>query len=323
MWGNIISPTSIKFQVEDSVRLQKIDWGYLFMLYAMLIIIRFILVFCFYPVVSRIGIGSSLKEAVFMGFGGFRGTVGIALALSLSSQILYHTDELGCKYSKLDPEECIYYRDETNRLFCFVGGISILTLMVNGLLSGPLLKLLGLAKSEKTRKRVVENYWKNLVEHILVDYVRLLSQERFKDVDFSLVRQHVPLIGAFTFNELMAAVDVYKKQTPPHLHSLPHLEHVIPYVLHVAEQRRRRSVFVEDGYTTSAFGTMSRLPVVLNKGTNPVTIEIGDSGERSEQTTRYRRQSQAMIFEKCDRKTIFDPKNVEEQDGRDFHMDEE
>lgn len=46
--------------------------GYLLMLYALLMVIRFILVFGCYPIISRIGIGSSWREAIFMSFGGFR-----------------------------------------------------------------------------------------------------------------------------------------------------------------------------------------------------------------------------------------------------------
>ena len=48
------------------------DWGYLILLWVLLIVIRFVLVFGFYPIISRIGIGSSRKEAIFMSFGGFR-----------------------------------------------------------------------------------------------------------------------------------------------------------------------------------------------------------------------------------------------------------
>ena len=55
------------------------------LLYVLLIVIRFVLVFGLYPITSRIGIGTNVKESVFMSYGGFRGTVGIALALSLNS----------------------------------------------------------------------------------------------------------------------------------------------------------------------------------------------------------------------------------------------
>ncbi len=55
------------------------------LVYVLLIVIRFVLVFGLYPVTTRIGIGTNVKESVFMSYAGFRGAVGIALALSLHS----------------------------------------------------------------------------------------------------------------------------------------------------------------------------------------------------------------------------------------------
>lgn len=62
-----------------------------------------------------------------MSYGGFRGSVGIALALSLNAQIIEGTENQA-------------YRASTEKLFCMVGGISLLTLLINGMTSGPLLK---------------------------------------------------------------------------------------------------------------------------------------------------------------------------------------
>ena len=61
--------------------------GYLFLLYVLVTAIRFFLMFAFYPVTSRIGIGTTWPEAVFMSYGGLRGAVGIALALSLHAEV--------------------------------------------------------------------------------------------------------------------------------------------------------------------------------------------------------------------------------------------
>ena len=77
LWGNIISPSAGSFNFilmtpGPSDRFFGTDWGYLIALYLMLIIIRFVLVFGAYPLISRIGIGQNWKEATFMAFGGFR-----------------------------------------------------------------------------------------------------------------------------------------------------------------------------------------------------------------------------------------------------------
>lgn len=314
-------------------RFSSASYGYLVALWLLLIVIRFILVFGFYPIISRIGIGSSWKEAVFMSFGGFRGTVGIALSLSLANTVFERYQD--CT-RHLGDEECPRFRDESNQLFAFVGGVSMLTLLVNGLLSGPLLKLLKLAKSEKTRKKVVENYWKSMVEHVLVDYVSLLSQERFKDVDFSLIREHVPFLGGISFAELMSAVDVHKRNTPSHLYSQPHLQHVIPYIFQVQQQRRKRSVFIDGGYKLESFGKIrivGSLPFPTTTRTVEVhTDDVINSAEQcipqsqstskgTGQTTQQRRVSQTKNFQKCN-KDIFDLEYIDDS-VRNVEMDEE
>lgn len=247
-----------------------------------------------------------------------RGTVGIALALSLDAQVFQYTNAVNCT---LGPSQCDSYRYQANQVFGFVGGISILTLLVNGLLSGPLLKWLKLAKSEKTREKVVESYWKNMVENVLVDYMRLLSQERFKEVDFSLVREHVPFIGGITFRELMAAADVHKRNTPPHLYSPPHLEHVIPYVCQVEQQRRRRSVFMEHGYLLESFGTKMDTLTTSDTMEIPSSPQSVYSTESNGRKRQQRRASQTKILTRCD-KDIFDPEDIIET-VRDIIMDEE
>lgn len=103
------------------------DWAYLILLFALLIAIRFVLVFSLYPITARIGIGTNIKESVFMSYGGFRGSVGIALSLSLEAR-LYNNTEEGSEQ-----------RDNVDKVICFVGGISVLTLLINGMTSGPLL----------------------------------------------------------------------------------------------------------------------------------------------------------------------------------------
>eukprot|EP00580_Thalassiosira_gravida_P014083 CAMPEP_0201682116 /NCGR_PEP_ID=MMETSP0494-20130426/51456_1 /ASSEMBLY_ACC=CAM_ASM_000839 /TAXON_ID=420259 /ORGANISM="Thalassiosira gravida, Strain GMp14c1" /LENGTH=1055 /DNA_ID=CAMNT_0048165873 /DNA_START=148 /DNA_END=3316 /DNA_ORIENTATION=- len=240
LWGDILS--------KDTFSTNLSDWGYLALLFVILIVIRFVLVFGLYPLTAKIGIGTNIKESVFMSYGGFRGSVGIALALSLNAQIYNHT------------KEDDGYRNETDKVFCLVGGISVLTLLINGMTSVPLLSALGLAATENTRRKVIENYRQQMVQNTLqayVDfflkkdgvgltillskstfhlqntlqaYVRLLSQERWRRIDHSIVKEHIPFLSEFSFDELMVAVERHKNNTPVHLYAKPRLEHVFPYL---------------------------------------------------------------------------------------------
>ena len=221
LWGNIMSdPEQI-----DLMRRAK-DWGYFFLLYFLLTVIRFVLVFGLYPITSRIGLGTNVKESVFMSYGGFRGTVGIALALSINITVK--------KYSQGNAEMILV----VDQFFVVVGAISLITLLFNGMTSGPLLNALGLSAKEKTRKKVLDQYIRQMIQSSLQEYVRLLSQHRFRGIDHSIIKEHVPFLHDISFDDLMVAVERHKNNTPVHLYVKPRLEHVFPYLK--GEQIKKR-----------------------------------------------------------------------------------
>jgi NhaP-type Na+/H+ or K+/H+ antiporter len=169
------------------------DWGYLFALFFFLLAIRFFLNFAFYPLVSKIGIGSSWQEAMFMSYSGLRGTVGLALALSLTSEVFQVTSDM-------------MYRDHSAKVFFFTGGTAMLTLIINAPTCGPLLKKLGLITPTETRLKIISKYRRRMIHHCLTEYVSLLADERLHDLDFTVVREHVPFLRVVTFEQLKAAV---------------------------------------------------------------------------------------------------------------------
>lgn len=100
-----------------------------------------------------------------------------------------------------------------------VGGIALLTLVVNGPTAGPLLKKLGLVTPTETREKIMKNYrqvsraavpaerWRcraelktltrcyylqHMVQNSLLDYVALLADPRFRDVEFAVVQDNIP-----------------------------------------------------------------------------------------------------------------------------------
>jgi len=165
-----------------------------------------------------------------------------------------------------DDEAFTEYRKQVAELFCMVGGISLFTLLISGMTAKPLLKWLGLATSENVRHKVIDNYKKQMKVKALKTYVRLLSQDRFKGVEFSLVREHVPFLRDITYDQLMVACEWYKNNTPQYMYQTPNLEHVIPYLYHSLPTTSPRRVEVHHPVPNSRVLTHRRASVCKLKG---------------------------------------------------------
>lgn len=197
VWGSVISNGNEEF---PDLNFTAKDWGYLVLLFVLLMVIRLFVFTIFFPIVSRIGLKSEWKEMIFQSFGGLRGAVGIALALSLNEKVTSEVESDGSRYAI-----------QTNKLFGFVGGIAFLTLCINGVLAGPFLKILGLNNSTDIRDRMLECYRGHAREHAIEVLVRLLSEKRFKNMNFAVVRHHVPMLGDLTQDELHQATKNFGK----------------------------------------------------------------------------------------------------------------
>jgi NhaP-type Na+/H+ or K+/H+ antiporter len=273
VWGFVIADG------EQTGIWQAREWGYLFLLYFLLTAIRLALFAAVYPITSRIGLHTNWKETVFQVYGGLRGAVGIALAISLDNSVggIEGADSR--------------YADQTKTAFGMIGGIAFLTLVINGSTSGPLLKKFGLADSTASREKIVECYQARFKRSLQLEFVSLLTQRRFRQINFGLVKAHVPYLADMTRAQLAEAIDRHKDITATEDYNPPYLHGVLPYLSQEQPEE-----------TASGTDTKSSMPA--SKSTEDLLKSIDPDGyarkadreKRTENRNKRRRNKSTMQF---------------------------
>jgi hypothetical protein len=195
------------------------DWGYLILLYILLHVIRALLFGLAYPVTVRIGLQTDVKETVFQVYGGLRGALGIALAIALDNEVSVLA---GGRWETAAERH-------TTQAFVMVGGIAFMTLVINGITAGPLLRKLGLADSSDARGKIIKSIRVRLRAAAIDDFVHLLTQPRFHHTNFALVKHHVPFLVDMTKAQFLEAVHKNKEQHASD-YAPPFLGNVLPYL---------------------------------------------------------------------------------------------
>jgi len=126
------------------------DWLWLLFLYGSGIVGRFTMIACAYPFLNLAARSKATRvtwrECVVMTWGGLRGAVGLALALSMRSQLY------GCG------------KNRTGDLMVFhVGGFAGLTLLINATTCGTLLTKLEMTKPPNVRKKLLATLQKEML----------------------------------------------------------------------------------------------------------------------------------------------------------------
>ena len=214
VWGRVL------FTNHSNGNWHAHDWGYMILLYVLLHVIRAFLFVAVYPITTRIGLGTNWQETTFQIYGGLRGAVGIALAITLENELADYVDN-----ENLSTEE---EQKGVAQVYIMVGGMAFLTLFINGATAGPLLKWLGLADSTEEREKIIEAYRVHLRAQQIDAFVKLLTNERFKHIDFLFVQEHIPFLADLTLEQLVEAVEKLKDTTRSSAYSPPYLQNVLP-----------------------------------------------------------------------------------------------
>jgi NhaP-type Na+/H+ or K+/H+ antiporter len=213
VWGEFLYKN-----IDDGI-VTWIDLGNLIILYVLLHVIRGFLFASCYPITANIGLGTNWRETSFQIYGGLRGAVGIALAIALDNEVkMLRSDE------NYDVEK--EYED-VSKMYFMVGGIAFLTLFVNGATAGPLLKRLRLVEHSEGRQKIIDAYRCHLREITILSFVKYLTHERFKSVNFSAVQENIPFLQDLTLDQLVDAVQKVKETTDPNTYRPPYLENVL------------------------------------------------------------------------------------------------
>jgi len=122
-------------------------------------------------------------------------------------------------------------REPKSFLDVILGGVAFLTLVVNSLLAGPFLRKLGLSDSSEARLRIVKSYTLRYRSAMIDDMMRLLCQDRFRRVNFQLVKRYVPNLQDLTKSQLLQAAATNKAMTNSEDYQPPHLWNIAPYVI--------------------------------------------------------------------------------------------
>ncbi|MGK3741269.1 MAG: NhaP-type Na+/H+ or K+/H+ antiporter [Bacillariaceae sp.] len=197
------------------------DWGYLILLYVLLHVIRACLFVSVYPITSRIGLSTTWPETLFQIYGGLRGAVGLALAIALENETSVRTDDV---YPLTDQNNWV------SQVYQMVGGVALLTLVINGSTAGPVLIWLGLADSSEAREKIIKSYRVLLRAEMIESLVELLTHERFKHIDFAFVNKQIPLMSDLDLAQLAEFVEHLKDITPSDKYCPPYLGNIVSHL---------------------------------------------------------------------------------------------
>jgi len=157
------------------------DFGWLFVMYLCILVIRAVMMLFFSPLLMNMGYGVTWKELFFMSWGGLRGAVGLALAIVIDNGLL-----------GVSPTE--YTHCHASQMMFHVGSLAALTLLINGILSGPILSYLEMTKTPDAKVALLENVRSRVAAAAAETYAKLEANAAFAHHDHDEVHKHCRIL---------------------------------------------------------------------------------------------------------------------------------
>lgn len=140
-------------------------WWYLLLLYPAIMLVRALVVLLFMPLLKKLGIGITRQKATVLVWGGLRGAVSLALALSLAQN------------TELDGEL-------KQQILFLTAGIVVLTTVINGSSMGWLLAKLGLAGLPPAKQAMVDKAEQQIQQQLQLARQQLQQDNTLDNIDW-------------------------------------------------------------------------------------------------------------------------------------------
>ncbi|WP_125558465.1 cation:proton antiporter [Pseudoalteromonas rubra] len=162
-------------------------WQTLGILYVGIMLIRATSITVFTPLLSRIGVGITFEKASVLCWGGLRGAVSLALALTVAA-------------SEAIPKEI------SDRMLFLCAGIVVLTILINGGTMGMLLKFLRLDSLPPAKQATVDKANQQVANTLQTMLPTMMDSPFLRGADWQQVKTQVKL-GAMAQTDADAPID--------------------------------------------------------------------------------------------------------------------
>jgi len=155
------------------------DFGYLFLLYGALHVIRGLMIMMLWVPLNLVGQPFTWQEGFVMMFSGLRGAVSLMMAISFDIE---------------SRKESGFKQVHGSRVMFHVGGMAVLTMFVNSALTPGLLRFFELTKVSQVQRMVLDNFQLKMQAELKEKAKTLGTSDdiRFSNVQLSLVQALVP-----------------------------------------------------------------------------------------------------------------------------------